>query len=125
LSACYPREKRIRKRADFVRIQSQGARVNAGHFLLLLEKRSLGAGDATALKNGPRLGIVASRKIGNAVVRNRAKRLLREAFRTNQDIFPLGVDVVIIVRPSAHLLSLESVTAELRSVAKLIARRAQ
>lgn len=138
----YPREKRVRKRADFVRIQSHGARVNTPHFLLLLERRApsshashaSNAGNtslANNVNNGPtaqdvaRLGVVASRKIGCAVVRNRAKRLLREAFRTNPDIFPAGVDVVIIIRQNAHLLTLPDVTAELRAVAKLIARRAQ
>jgi ribonuclease P protein component len=47
----------------------------------------------------PRLGIVASRKVGNAVVRNRVKRLIREVFRRSSDARPAGVDLVVIPRP--------------------------
>ena len=45
-----------------------------------------------------RLGITASRKIGNAVTRNRCKRIVREVFRRNKDLFPQGADVVVIVK---------------------------
>ena len=44
----------------------------------------------------PRLGIAASRKVGNAVVRNRAKRLVRELFRSHKPL--IGIDIVVIPR---------------------------
>ena len=46
-----------------------------------------------------RLGITTGKKIGNAVVRNRARRIIRAAYRLNEDKFPIGFDVVFVARP--------------------------
>lgn len=45
-----------------------------------------------------RLGITAGKKIGNAVCRNRAKRLIRLAYRENEISLPVGIDIVIVAR---------------------------
>ena len=73
----------------------------------------------------PRLGVVASRKVGPSVSRNRAKRLVREAFRLHPDVFPRGLDVVIIVRPGTHLLGLADLAAEVVGAAPALAKRAR
>jgi ribonuclease P protein component len=73
----------------------------------------------------PRLGVVASRKVGPSVVRNRAKRLVREAFRLHPEVFPAGLDVVVIVRPGTHLLDLAELAAEMVGAGPTLARRAR
>lgn len=45
-----------------------------------------------------RLGITAGKKIGNAVHRNRAKRIIRQAYRENEILMPIGIDIVIVAR---------------------------
>jgi ribonuclease P protein component len=63
----------------------------------------------------PRLGLSVSRKVGNAVVRNRYKRLYREAFRLTQHELPAGLDLILIPRVGPTKPSLEELkTALLR-----------
>ncbi len=45
-----------------------------------------------------RLGITTTRKLGNAVTRNRARRVVREAYRTHRELLPRGWDLVVVVR---------------------------
>jgi ribonuclease P protein component len=55
----------------------------------------------------PRLGISIGRPVGNAVVRNRIKRLLRESFRLMKHDCPKGYDLVVIVRPHEPMILAE------------------
>jgi ribonuclease P protein component len=71
------------------------------------------------------LGVVASRKIGNAVQRNRAKRLVREAFRATRDLFAPGLDIVVIVRGALGRMKLDDLVGEWRADAARIDKRSR
>lgn len=105
----------VRKRAEFEHIQRSGARVNTERFVLILSAQSEPA--------AARLGITASRRIGNAVARNRAKRLVRAAFRATTELFPAGLDVVVVVRKPLGELKLAAVVEEWRGATSALRRR--
>lgn len=114
----FGRERRIRRRADFVRVQASGQRVSAPHFVLLVAARQ-------PEPVGPaRLGIVVTRKVGNAVQRNRIKRVCRECFRAFVGLVPDGIDLVVIARSGAHELGLAEVRAEWERARPALAKRA-
>ncbi|HWL92064.1 MAG TPA: ribonuclease P protein component [Phycisphaerae bacterium] len=69
-----------------------------------------------------RMGLSVGRKVGNAVARNRVKRLLREAFRAAYDALPKGYDFICIPRPG-KLQTLENCERSLRNVAPRAAAR--
>lgn len=115
----FPPEQRVRKRSEYQRAQTKARRVSTAHFVILLHRR-----DAESTMPA-RLGVVVSRRVGNAVVRNRAKRLVREAFRTTRDLFASGLDVVVVVRRPLAELKLGDVVAEWREAARAIARRTE
>ena len=86
-----PPARRIRRRVEFQRVFDAGRRAH-GRYLTIIA--------APAPGTYSRIGIVASKKLGGAVVRNRAKRLIREVFRT-QSGPDLASDLVIVPKPSA------------------------
>jgi ribonuclease P protein component len=78
-----------------------------------------------ACENGrphPRLGCSVSRKVGGAVVRNRYKRLFREAFRLVQHELPPGVDLILIPRTGPEP-TLDALKASLVKLARQAARK--
>src|SRR5690242_13791067 len=87
------KEMRLRKRAEFVAVQSDGKKLHGRHVLALAKKRR-------DPETSGRLGITVTKKVGNAVVRNRIKRLVREWMRLHGWV-PTGWDIVVVAKDSA------------------------
>ncbi len=68
---------------------------------------------------GSRLGISIPRKVGNAVRRNRIKRIIREAFRLHGEVFPRSSDIVFAVRPGFSLSGMDTVYAAVAGLTKI------
>jgi ribonuclease P protein component len=99
----FPREARIRNRAEYLKVQNTGRRAR-GRYILLL-----------SIDNGlpiTRFGITVSRKTGNAVTRNLVKRRLREILRQNRDRFVPGKDLVTIATRQAPTASYRELERE-------------
>jgi ribonuclease P protein component len=95
---------RIRHRAEFQEVYERGVRIHGRYstMFILPNQRAVG-----------RLGIAATKKLGGAVQRNRAKRLIREVFRRNN--IALGFDVVVVPKRELLDATLNVLEAEYRN----------
>ena len=108
----FPKSSRVRKQADFDAVYRDS--VHAADDVLVVQ----------AVRNGQkttRLGLSIGRRVGNAVVRNRWKRAIREVFRKSVLEFPVGIDIVVRPRKGAEL----NYAAIERSLPRLVARIAK
>jgi ribonuclease P protein component len=109
----FPQSRRLKTPAEFDRCFARKKSASDGVLIVYACENGLGH---------PRLGCSVSRKVGNAVVRNRYKRLFREAFRLAQHDLPAGTDLVLIPRPGPEP-TLEAVRASLLKLAAQAARK--
>ena len=107
------KECRLRKRTEFARVYKSG-RSLAGKHLVVYELMSEG--------RGLRIGVSAGKKLGNAVTRNRVKRVIREAARSLLGDIEQGYDLVIIGRAGAKQAKMQEVRADLAKVLKRLGR---
>lgn len=102
----FPKAARIRRRREFLSLGRTGRRCVTSHFIVLLNPAA-----------GPgRLGVTVSRKVGDAVTRNRLKRRVREVFRRHPDRDELRSDIVVIAKSTAGALPMPAVLRELTTV---------
>jgi len=124
----FPKSKRLLDRKDFKPAMDSGEKVVCPEMVVLMKEST-----ASATLNGtpqkstePRLGLVVSKKVGNSVVRNRVKRVLRESFRHfTGSATPLGNhDIVVIARAKAAEVSNEVLTQAFeRCLSRLAGRK--
>ena len=113
-----PRRRRLSRSAEFERVYRQG-RSKANRFLVLYAFPV--AEEDAGEREGPRLGLSVSRRVGGAVDRTRVKRVLREAFWAEAERLPAGSDYVIVARPEARgLAEREGMEGIRRSLAELV-----
>jgi ribonuclease P protein component len=86
------RSSRLAQNRDFARVRQQGERLVVGCLIANWMKLPVGS--------APKLGVVTSKKIGDAPDRSRARRLLRESFRRHQHDFTQPVELILVARNS-------------------------
>jgi len=84
-------------KSDFERLRRSGKKFTDGIFLAVILTNDVGLS---------RLGIAVPKRVGNAVTRNRIKRLIRETFRLNRESIGASIDLLIVVRRPPDILTL-------------------
>lgn len=103
---------RVREGRDYQRSRAEGRRWSSRALAL----------EVTRTTGETRLGLVVSRRVGGAVVRNRVKRLIREWFRRSRAALPPHVDLVVIARAPAAELDAAGLWTDLAATAARAAR---
>ena len=114
----FSRDDRLRKRTEFEACYSSGVRVSGRHLVLFLRS------DPAASR--PRIGISVSKRVGDATVRNRVKRRLRELFRrTRAKLLDRPVEIAVNARPSAASAPFEDLARDYTSTLQRALTRAR
>jgi ribonuclease P protein component len=101
----FPDAVRMKSPEDFQRVYDRKKSVSDAILVIYAAANQL---------SHPRVGLSVSKKVGNAVIRNRHKRLFREAFRLMQHELPPGFDFILIARPGKTPPELKQVQESLR-----------
>ncbi|MCP4445881.1 MAG: ribonuclease P protein component [Myxococcales bacterium] len=112
----FPKSRRLRKRVEIVGVQRAGNAVHTRYFVVVCDVQGCG-----------RLGITVSKKVGNAVNRNRVKRLVREFVRTARpldgpDWLASELDVVVIAKKHAVSASTAQLWSDIASAQPAMAK---
>lgn len=111
----FPSSSRLSQHREFVRIEKHGRKLSSPHFVVYLMRyeKLLTDLESQSQSTYSKLGITVSRRVGSAVVRNRIKRHVREAFRTQRGIWSTAAGTVVIAKKRASTVSHRQVAEEL------------
>lgn len=112
----------LRQRRDFLFVQHRGARHVTAHFILQAAVQPPSV--VAKLTSCHRTGVTASKKVGNAVARNKAKRRMRAMFRhLEPSQAPFGTDYVLVARHSLVQAAWSELSADFFTAAKRIHKK--
>lgn len=121
-TARLPKQERVRKRAEFSRMMTEGVRVDGDVV------QAFWSVTGPLLENDPRAnraGFAAGRRLGDAVRRNRLKRLLREAYRKNKDELSwMNLSIVFVARSRALRCTAQEIEREVVRLLRVISTSA-
>ena len=100
----------LKKNADFQKVYQNGKSFANKYLVMYVKENDLGIN---------RLGISVSKKVGNSVVRHRVKRLIKESYRLQEDMFNSSLDMVIIARSTAKDRSFQELESAVSHLGKL------
>lgn len=110
----FPKALRLLTRREFLQVQGGGEKLPSDCLLALVKRNG---------RTYTRIGLTVSSKVGNAVVRVRLRRQLRELFRKRRTQWPPGLDVVLVVRTSAAEASFAQLSRAFDGVTRKLQRR--
>jgi ribonuclease P protein component len=111
----FRRAHRLRSSLDFARLRQRSRHVGGRYLSLNYSQQPRTTGDASDAR-GTRVGFTVSKRVGNAVTRNRVRRRLREAVRYQLTRLPPEWDIVVIARPAAAEAPYAALEADVREV---------
>lgn len=103
----FSKDYRILCRPEFLRLSQSGKKIQNRHFLIFY---------TPGRENRTRLGVTVTKRVGNAVTRNRLKRLARECFRVNRDRFKKVWDISLITKKEAVGLPTQTVFSSIEEL---------
>ena len=107
----FTKRDRLRKRREFLAVQRGGKKLHLRDLLVFVRP---GASERT------RVGVTVTKKVGNAVQRNRVKRLVREVYRRNKDRLPQGLDIVFVAKTSVIGVGFHDLGRQLGTLARTL-----
>ena len=102
----FPKRDRLRNRSEFIELTEVGRRVSNDLFVLMYRETD----------TGPKIGITVTKKVGNAVVRNRIKRSVREVFRSLSERERPPMEMNVIAKTAAATASFQEMNVSLQDL---------